>query len=64
MSNYSIKDNTVKYIFICLLGLSLLSIPAQTSAQEPSATDKSEGMEIVPTLECWILNFESTTIGG
>ncbi len=64
MSNYSIKDNTVKYIFICLLGLSLLSIPAQTSAQEPSATDKSGGMEIVPTLECCILNFESTAIGG
>jgi hypothetical protein len=51
MSCYSIKDNTIKHIFICLLWAFLLCLPACASAQELQATDKSGGMVIVPNLD-------------
>jgi len=51
MSCYSKKDNIIKNLFICLLGTSLLYLPAYSSAQGPPAADKSNGMLIVPNLD-------------
>ena len=51
MSCYSIKDNTIKHIFTCLLWSFLLCLPVCVSAQELQAADKSGGMVIVPNLD-------------
>ena len=51
MSYCSIKDITIKNLFICLLGISILYLPAYSSAQGPPAADKSNGMLIVPNLD-------------
>ncbi|MBN1906439.1 MAG: hypothetical protein JW927_15215 [Deltaproteobacteria bacterium] len=51
MSYHTIKDNTIRHIFISLLGVFLLCVPACASAQDIPATDKSGGIIIVPTLD-------------
>lgn len=66
MNYHTLKDNTIRHIFISLLGVFLLCVLACASAQDIPATDKSGDIVIVPTLDKYrnIRRLKEKDLGG